>query len=227
VSYILDALRKSDLQRQHGAAPTLQSTHIAPRASGRQAYWVYGVLGTTLVGAGIAIGWLHPWQPGQTAPVAEPISPKISGSGPPQLATTLPLPTQSVLTPEPLAPAPVSNQPRSSPSGAVAHAKAKVQSSDGQRTDAAGPARSGRDNKVLPMSELPPAIQQEIPPMSISVHAYSPKPGERIVGINNRLLREGGSVPPGLTLDEITPDGMVFSYKGYRFRRGLGVVDSR
>ena len=63
--------------------------------------------------------------------------------------------------------------------------------------------------------------------MSISVHAYSSKPADRIVGINDRLLREGGTVPPGLTLDEITPDGMVFSYKGYRFRRGLGAGDSR
>jgi general secretion pathway protein B len=74
---------------------------------------------------------------------------------------------------------------------------------------------------------LPPAIQQEIPPMAISVHAYSSRPADRIVGINDRLLREGGDVPPGLTLDEITPDGMIFSYKGYRFRRGVGAADSR
>ena len=77
------------------------------------------------------------------------------------------------------------------------------------------------------MSDLPPAIQQEIPPMSISVHAYSPRPNDRMVSINDRLLREGGTVPPGLTLNEITPDGMIFSYKGYRFRRGLGATESR
>jgi len=83
------------------------------------------------------------------------------------------------------------------------------------------------EDKVLAMSELPPAIQQEIPPLSISVHAYSSKPADRIVGINDKLLREGGIVPPGLTLDEVTPDGMVFSFKGYRFKRGLGAADSR
>lgn len=63
--------------------------------------------------------------------------------------------------------------------------------------------------------------------MSISVHAYSPRSSDRMVSINDRMLREGGNVPPGLTLDEITPDGMVFSYKGYRFRRGLGAGESR
>jgi general secretion pathway protein B len=227
VSYILDALRKSDQQRQHGAAPTLQSTHIVPRASGRPAYWIYGVLGTLLIGAGMAIGWLRPWQLEQPASIAEPISPKISGSEAPQIATAPPLPTQSVLTPETPVPAPVSAQPHPSPLGAAAHAKAAMRSPDVQAANAADPARSAPELKVLAMSELPPAIQQEIPPMSISVHAYSPRPGDRIVGINDRLLREGGTVPPGLTLDEITPDGMVFSYKGYRFRRGLGTVDSR
>ena len=74
---------------------------------------------------------------------------------------------------------------------------------------------------VLSQSELPPAIRQEIPAMSISVHAYSARPQDRMVGINDRLLREGGALPPGLTLDEITPEGMIFSYKGYRFKRGL------
>ena len=57
--------------------------------------------------------------------------------------------------------------------------------------------------------------------MTISVHAYSGNPGDRLVGINNRLLREGGYLVPGLKLEQITPDGMIFGYKGYSFRRGL------
>ena len=57
--------------------------------------------------------------------------------------------------------------------------------------------------------------------MSILVHAYSTKPGDRIVSINDRLLREGADLAPGLTLEHITPDGMIFTYKGYRFQRGL------
>jgi hypothetical protein len=34
-------------------------------------------------------------------------------------------------------------------------------------------------------------------------------------------MREGGYLTPGLMLEQITPDGMIFSYKGYRFRHGL------
>lgn len=57
--------------------------------------------------------------------------------------------------------------------------------------------------------------------MAISVHAYSDNPKSRMVGINYRIFREGDYVVPGLQLEQITPDGMIFSYKGYRFRRGV------
>ncbi|OGA25346.1 MAG: hypothetical protein A3H34_05620 [Betaproteobacteria bacterium RIFCSPLOWO2_02_FULL_67_19] len=70
-------------------------------------------------------------------------------------------------------------------------------------------------------SELPVPIQQEIPSLSISAHAYSPVPRERLVGINDRVLREGAEAAPGLVLEQITPEGMIMSYKGYRFRRGV------
>ena len=43
----------------------------------------------------------------------------------------------------------------------------------------------------------------------------------RLAGINNRMLREGEYVVPGLQLEQITPDGMIFGYKGYSFRRGV------
>jgi general secretion pathway protein B len=74
---------------------------------------------------------------------------------------------------------------------------------------------------LIKLSELPIAIQQELPAMSITVHAYSSRPAERLVGINDRLLHEGDDVAPGLKLEQITPEGMILSYKGYNFRRGV------
>ena len=73
----------------------------------------------------------------------------------------------------------------------------------------------------MAMSELPVPIQQELPSISFSVHAYAPEPKGRMIGINDRVLREGENVVPGLVLEEITPDGVIMSYKGYRFRRGV------
>ena len=86
MSYILDALRKSDQQRQRGAAPTLLAalaTTVAPR---QPALLSYGLLALVLVGAGVAIGWLRPWQPEQAAPAvrlaAKPPEPAPSQPAP-------------------------------------------------------------------------------------------------------------------------------------------------
>jgi len=85
----------------------------------------------------------------------------------------------------------------------------------------AGIAEVAPDQEALRFDELPVQIQREIPEMTVQLHAYSSNPGERLVSINSIRLREGGSLMLGLRLEEITPDGMIFSYKGYRFRRGI------
>ncbi len=69
------------------------------------------------------------------------------------------------------------------------------------------------------MAQLPASIQQEIPKISISGLVYSDDSQGRLVGINDQLLREGEYPAPGLKLEQITPDGVIFSYKKYRFRR--------
>jgi general secretion pathway protein B len=81
MSYILDALRKSDQQRQRGAAPTLVTGQAAPAAPKPSALFSYGLLALILLGAGIAIGWLRPWEPGPaaTAPVAVAAKPSEAG----------------------------------------------------------------------------------------------------------------------------------------------------
>jgi general secretion pathway protein B len=82
-------------------------------------------------------------------------------------------------------------------------------------------ADAARVQTVVSMADLPLSVQQELPAMTISVHVYSGDPGKRLVGINNRMLREDEHVVPGLKLEQITPDGMIFGYKGYSFRRGV------
>lgn len=57
--------------------------------------------------------------------------------------------------------------------------------------------------------------------MKIQVHAYSSKPKDRLVSINDRILKEGDSLIPGLRLVQITPDGLIFSHKEYRFKRDI------
>lgn len=57
--------------------------------------------------------------------------------------------------------------------------------------------------------------------MKIQLHSYSSKSANSIVSINSRMMKEGESLAPGLKLEQITADGVILSYKGYRFRLGI------
>lgn len=216
MSYILDALRKSDELRQRGTAPLLQpAASTAPSRRWRTGA-VYGALAVLLVGAGMVIGGWRPWQAEQQVAGAGGVAPVPSS-----VASTAP-PNVSPADVPSAAPAPVPANAILAPSAPInAAAPERLPAARADMPVAKETAIAKAEPAVLTQSELPPAIRQEIPAMSISVHAYSARPRDRMVGINDRLLREGGTLPPGLTVDEITPEGMVFSYKGYRFKRGL------
>ena len=74
MSYILEALKKSDQQRQRGATPTLQVAQLTVAAPKRPVFIYYGLLAAVLLITGIMIGWLHPWQPEQPSLQTEPIA---------------------------------------------------------------------------------------------------------------------------------------------------------
>lgn len=241
MSYILDALRKSDYERQRGAAPTLlaaQATAAAPR---EPALLSYGLLALVLVGAGVAIGWLRPWQPAEAPPTARVAAkspqpaPSEPAAMPPERAprsepeARLPSTTAGSAPAAPPASLPLPTRAHTSTSASAAAAKPGAPHRAAVSRKAVEPAQRVNTGtaavspapSVMSMAELPVSIQQELPAMTITVHAYSAKPADRLVGINNQLLREGDEVAPGLKLESITPDGMILNYKGYSFRRGV------
>lgn len=87
--------------------------------------------------------------------------------------------------------------------------------------DAAARDARPAGKRVLPLQELPASVRQGIPNLVIAFHAYSPRPVERRVMVNNELLRQGDALAGGLQLEEITPDGVVFSYRGHRFAQAV------
>lgn len=73
---------------------------------------------------------------------------------------------------------------------------------------------------VPTLRELPEQVQREIPSFRIGGYIYSGNRADRSVLVNNRLLREGEEIAPGLLLEQMMPNGMVLSYRGHRFRAG-------
>ena len=252
MSYILDALRKSEQQRLQGEAPLLVYTQLSSNVEKQPTYLLYGLLVTTLICAGVLIGWWSPWQQVKTEPVKESIALAQDDAKLPQIT---PIPQQLPNEPEQtvkksipttklsseavdngrdllkpkLKPVeqPHKSQNRNALSKVPEQIVDKAATPAMEKTIPPSPEQNdtidetAQEQKIIAMTELPLAIQQEIPKMSISGHAYSTVPKERIVGINDRLLQEGEYLSPGLRLEQIAADGLVFSYKQYLFRHSL------
>lgn len=226
MSYILEALKKSDQQRQRGTTPTLQAVQVAAAAPKRPLPVYYGLLAAVLLGAGVTIGWLRPWQPEQPHAETEPITAKPPTPIPQQVAP-VPLTTSPEM---PGKKAPEFPAPNPTPAVQFALEVNAMQPGTGAAAPMpeknmpekpSSPAEVAHEQRAIPVGELPLHIQQEIPAMAVQLHAYSNNSNESLVSINSIRLREGGSLTPELRLEQITPDGMIFSYKGYRFQRGV------
>jgi general secretion pathway protein B len=57
----------------------------------------------------------------------------------------------------------------------------------------------------------------QFPQLRLDLHVYAARPQDRFVMINMHKLREGDSLPEGVHVDSITPEGAVLSYNGSRF----------
>ena len=254
MSYILDALKKSEQQRLQGESPLLVSTQLSSNVEKQPTYLLYGLVAAILICAGILIGWWSPWRQDKTERVKDSIALAQDEAKLPQITTMLQQPPHeleqtvqqstpstklvseavdnerdlpkpklklSLKSAEP-PPKPITSNakvPEQIVDEAATPTMEKTISPSIETNDAID--ETAQEQKVIAMSELPFAIQQEIPKMSISGHAYSTVPKERIVGINDRLLQEGEYLAPGLRLEQITADGLVFSYKKYLFRHSL------
>ena len=236
MSYILDALRKSDEERRRGSTPTLLTPQIAAEEAARPKTFAYGIAAVVILVVGVVIGALAPWQgdapPAPAKPVAvAPASPAVPPATAASAERAAPVP--QVLAAKPAAPAPKpvaapQREPvapartaprRSERSQEIAAAKPAPQAppKPPERKPVAAPEKS--QPPVVAFGDLPLAIQQEMPKLQVAAHAYSSVAGDRLVSINERIVREGDTVASGLVLEEITPSGMILSYRGYRFRR--------
>jgi general secretion pathway protein B len=82
----------------------------------------------------------------------------------------------------------------------------------------ASPPQAEPAEAAVALRDLPEAIRREIPAMTINGYIYAGKPADRSVIINNKLLREGDQVAPGLTLERMLPKEAVMNYRGQRYR---------
>jgi len=61
------------------------------------------------------------------------------------------------------------------------------------------------------------AAGTHLPELRLDLHVFAAKPQERFVMINMHKLHEGDSLPEGVRVESITPEGAVLSKDGSRF----------
>ena len=231
MSFILEALRKSEQERQRHQSPGMADLRARNRASGRP-YWLPLVI--FLVGINIGL-LLFLWLNGAPPPGAE-VAPDPTAEAaaatvdpsPPLAETALQAPTPqdgentgsvsaapSMAAPaeiETPVPDPASRSLSSQLAPAAKSAPAKA------ATDFAGASAPQSSYGNLPtLEELTLAGSISLDPMRIDMHVFSPQPAERFVFINMNKYREGDSLREGPELTTITPDGVILNYQGRTF----------
>lgn len=232
MSYILEALKKAQAERQLGSAPTIHApppSYAAPVTHGSRKPLVVGLGAGALVVALGAVFLLRQPAPAPAlqvasapaqaaapaAPIAAPVAPAVAASPAPPEPVVPPKPEEPVKpkaaqVPEkskaPAAkPAPA---PRAEPADTVPETPRPV---------AVASAPAPEDN-IGPLQSLPESVQREIPKLSFGGYIYSPNPAERLLLVDKMLRREGEEVAPGLVLERLLPKAAIMNYRGMRYR---------
>ena len=233
MSFILDALKKSESDHQRQGGPALFEVKVAP-PRGVLPPWAIAIAVLLAANLGVVL-WLllrHGAAAADGAPAAAASPHTVPGIAtlPPSLAAAPgaapsagPSPTAAPATvaargaaSEPaLTPSPRALPPPAAPEAAA--------NPDDYAPATEPPARGsshvqqGTDAGVPLYQQLATAPDKALPQLRLDLHAYADKADDRWVMVNMHKLREGDSLPEGVTVVRITPDGAVLSWHGQQF----------
>jgi general secretion pathway protein B len=209
MSYILDSLKKSEQQRKQLEQPGLHSEPIgaASRRRNERRWWPYLLLIALLLNASL-LGWylladreeggvevvagksIQPADaPREQQPVSNQVAPPVDAADAMDPATLQRIQRQPV-------PALQIDEPAR------------------EETAVANPVDSVAE--PTPYTRLSESLRQELPEMTLSLHYFSGNSHSSMVRLNGRILRVGDSLVDGLSVAEITADGVILDYRGRR-----------
>ncbi|MDH5648658.1 MAG: general secretion pathway protein GspB [Gammaproteobacteria bacterium] len=199
MSYIVDALKKSEQQRSRqgnsdprdGSPQEGMDRVVESRAPGRAGFYVLG-----LVTLGISLGWFffvpNDKKPLENTDVLQQTKPV------PVVETTPDIPAsrhKSIVTEE-------TTDDQSTSAVPVKSEKAKV--------------LSYRD---LPFYwELPPALKKDVGGLAVTIHIYAPHVSQQILFINDREYHPGETIREGARVERIVAEGVILSINDTYFR---------
>lgn len=228
MSFILDALRKSETERQRQAVPGLADAGYRPPMS-RRGIWV--PLLAVALAANLALMAGFWWGRRNVSETEEPARPVLEDGA----RNTGPVVRRSTGPGNALAR--VAGIPPMQPATVGAAPEPKVDTGDSytevfEPPPDNGEQPAGADEPVpqtvstgsrILTAELPTATELSangvggLPPLHLDIHVFAATPGERFVYINMKKYTEGALLAEGPRVEEITAEGVVLSHEGRRF----------
>lgn len=239
MSYILEALKKSEQERRRGEMPEItRFDNVSEGDSKRVPLWPIVAIVLIAVNIGLLIVWA-PWQSGADTVVSgadsqpgeqrssSPTSDTQSTSvAPTDIVKVKPLDTTAKVPPRKPTVKPVpAEKPRAAQTAVTQQPSTKIAPAE-QEPEIIRPSteRTPIRERVTPstsylpqLQELPEDIQRRVPDMSFSSHMYSSEPRFRSIIINGRRLKEGQYLNDQIRVREITDSGVVLDLEGTLF----------
>ncbi len=202
MSFILDALKKSESERNRQSGPTLMEMRVAPPRS-RLPLWGVVIGGVLLLNLGLLL-WLllrpTPVQPAMAIATPAPLPAPAQAVAAVATAPAAPVAMPALPTPEPSPPANTADFEPALPA----------------RSPLPSTTNVGADLGLPTIHDLN-ASGANLPELRLSLHVYDAEPSRRYVLLNSTRLREGESTPDGLRLERITESGVVLAWRNRRF----------
>jgi general secretion pathway protein B len=244
MSYILEALQRSQQERELGQVPNLEQAAPAPaRPRPAPGIWLAAALGLAALAVAIALYALLDQHPGSPDPAASGPAPGVSPRQTTPPPAPLPAARQTTPPPAPATPArqagvapalpPAPPRSRPEPGDIPADLRAEVErfrqalttppaaTAEPSPVPVTPPAPRPSPAAAAPpeptLSRLDPGLRSRLPPLNLSVHVYSARPAGRFVVLDSRKLREGDTTDGGVQLVEIRPGGVVLQFRDQRF----------
>ena len=205
MSFILDALKKSETERQRQSGPALLEMRIV-RQTHQLPAWVV-IVGLLLIACVAVLGWLA-WRP---------TSVLVAIAAPP---ATVPATMAMSVSPTAAQAPPVAvRQSVAPPMTANAQPPAVANPADIEPAVAADPGAARSESAARNLRDYA-TISGTVPELRLDLHVYAANPAERYAFINMRKVHEGDVTPEGAQVREITREGVVLEFRGSEFLLG-------
>lgn len=214
MSFILDALKKSENERQQQATSefaAIPSAVDAPRAP----RWIWVLIGLLVINIAIvAVAMLRP----DADPVATVVEPALET--PVARAAAPAAVTEEASFAERISTAKVPPRPAATPAPVQARPEpaSRRMETVSSLEDGPQPMVDAGSSLALPtLNEVRLNDGVALPDLHLDIHVYGAATADRFVFINMQKLKEGSVLDSGPRIDEITPDGVILDYRGTRF----------